>query len=376
MDQMRAILCLTARSSDEQSEPLMLETVLFCPLLTWVSEKLRANGVQRFFIVCGAEFAEKVKSCFSAGSEVTVSDRDDDLLAFLDGDGPVAVLPAAAVPIEDDLEAEENCAFTADARSLRESWGASGTVPGAKKLPGFAAIESAADIQDLSPLCRDDAAERLIAAGVQFVDRYAVYLDPRVRVGRGTVILPGTILRGNTVIGENCEIGPNTVIRDCTVGSGSTVNASQLFESTVGDRTNVGPFAYVRPDSRIGDDIKVGDFVEIKNSTIGSGTKISHLTYVGDSDVGEKVNFGCGTVTTNYDGFEKHRCTIGSGAFLGCNTNLIAPVKVGDGAYTGSTITRDVPADALAIARDRQVIKEGWAAAQRRLRARKPKPER
>ena len=136
----------------------------------------------------------------------------------------------------------------------------------------------------------------------------------------------------------------------------------------MGCRTNIGPFAYVRPGSQIGDDIKVGDFVEVKNSTIGNGTKISHLTYVGDSDVGEKVNFGCGTVTTNYDGFRKYRCTIGDRAFLGCNTNLIAPVTVGEGAYTaaGSTITSEVPPDALAVARARQKNLEGWAARRRR----------
>ena len=112
----------------------------------------------------------------------------------------------------------------------------------------------------------------------------------------------------------------------------------------------MGPFAYIRPNCTIGDHVKVGDFVELKNSVIGDGTKISHLTYVGDSDVGERVNFGCGTVTTNYDGFKKYRCTIGDGAFIGCNTNLVAPVKVGEGAYiaAGSTITDDVPADALA----------------------------
>jgi bifunctional UDP-N-acetylglucosamine pyrophosphorylase/glucosamine-1-phosphate N-acetyltransferase len=158
------------------------------------------------------------------------------------------------------------------------------------------------------------------------------------------------------------------MIRDCTVGEYTTVNASQLNESRVGDHTTVGPFTYVRPKCVIGDHCRVGDFVEVKNSVIGNGTKISHLTYVGDSDVGEKVNFGCGTVTTNYDGNRKFRCTIGDNVFLGCNTNLVAPVTLGDGVYTaaGSTITEDVPADALAIARARQTNKPGWAAAFRK----------
>ena len=136
------------------------------------------------------------------------------------------------------------------------------------------------------------------------------------------------------------------------------------------DGVKIGPFAYIRPNCHVGENVKVGDFVELKNSTIGAGTKISHLTYVGDSDVGERVNFGCGTVTVNYDGFTKFRTTIGDDAFIGCNTNLVAPVKVGDGAYTaaGSTITDDVPGDSLAIARTRQTVKKQWAAKRRARR--------
>ena len=161
-------------------------------------------------------------------------------------------------------------------------------------------------------------------------------------------------------VGNYYQWGKNTPV---AANDETEVNASQLNESTVGAHTTVGPFAYVRPNSKIGDHVKVGDFVEIKNSVIGNGTKISHLTYVGDSDCGERINFGCGTVTTNYDGFKKFRCTIGDDAFIGCNTNLIAPVTVGNGSYiaAGSTITDEVPADSLAIARERQVNKPGWA---------------
>lgn len=212
--------------------------------------------------------------------------------------------------------------------------------------------------------------ERVVALmeqGVEVLDPTTVYLDDEVTVGRGTLLLPGTVLRGRTVIGENCEIGPNAMIRDCVIGDGVVVNASQLNESTVEAGAKIGPFAYVRPHCHVGRDVKVGDFVELKNSVIGPGTKISHLTYVGDSDVGGGVNFGCGTVTVNYDGTAKFRTTIGDGAFIGCNTNLVAPVKVGEGAYTaaGSTITEDVPADSLAIARSIQVNKKQWAAKRR-----------
>lgn len=228
--------------------------------------------------------------------------------------------------------------------------------------------------EELLARVREEAQKRLervavlMEAGVRVLDPTTVYVDESVRVGEGTVILPCTVLRGDTVIGKNCEIGPNTVIRDCTVGEGVVVNASQLNESTVEDGAKVGPFAYVRPNSHIGRNVKVGDFVEIKNSTIGEGTKISHLTYVGDSDVGKGVNFGCGTVTVNYDGVTKFRTTIGDHAFIGCNTNLVAPVTVGEGAYTaaGSTITDEVPPDSLAIARSQQVVKKNWVLRRRK----------
>ena len=215
---------------------------------------------------------------------------------------------------------------------------------------------------------RQYGAVRLMRSGVRVMDPNSVYVGPRVRVEAGTVLLPGVILRGNTVVGPNCQIGPNAMITDCRVGAGVTVNASQLNESTVEDGAKIGPFAYIRPHCHVGKEVKVGDFVELKNSVIGDGTKISHLTYVGDSDVGSKVNFGCGTVTVNYDGSAKYRTTIGDNAFIGCNTNLVAPVKVGDGAYTaaGSTITDDVPVDSLAIARSVQVNKKQWAAKRRR----------
>ena len=202
------------------------------------------------------------------------------------------------------------------------------------------------------------------------MDPNTVYVGPQVMVGPGSLLLPGTILRGKTTIGSGCEIGPNSMIRDCTIGEGVTVNASQLNESSVEGGTTIGPFAYIRPNCHVGREVKVGDFVELKNSTIGDGTKISHLTYVGDSDVGGKVNFGCGTVTVNYDGTSKFRTVIGDRAFIGCNTNLVAPVQIGEGAYTaaGSTITGDVPADSLAIARSVQVNKKQWAAKRRSRR--------
>ena len=205
--------------------------------------------------------------------------------------------------------------------------------------------------------------------GVRVLDMDSTYIDPRVTIGAGTTILPGTILRGHTVIGENCEIGPNAMIVDCEIGDGCVVNASQTYESRLGKKVQVGPFAHIRPHCQVGDGCKVGAYVEIKNAVFGPGTKLSHLTYVGDADVGSGVNFGCGTITSNYDGFRKHRTVIGDNVFVGCNTNLVPPVTVGDGAYiaAGTTVTGDVEADALAIGRVRQEQKPGWARKRREL---------
>lgn len=204
--------------------------------------------------------------------------------------------------------------------------------------------------------------EKIMDGGVTVIAPDNTYIDTDVEVGRDTVIYPGCFLEGNTKIGEACVIGPDTTLRNSIVGNATTVERSVLTDSAVGDNTAVGPFAYLRPNSKVGSNVKIGDFVEVKNSRIDDGTKVSHLTYVGDSDVGKRVNFGCGTVTVNYDGINKHRTVIGDDAFIGCNTNLVAPVTVCEGAYTaaGSTITDEVPENALAIARSRQTNKENW----------------
>lgn len=198
--------------------------------------------------------------------------------------------------------------------------------------------------------------------GVEIPYHQSVVIEENVTIGTGTVILPNTILYSGVVIGENCIIGPNTVIKDSVVGNNVKLNSVQCYQSKVLDGADIGPFVHIRPNSVVGENVHLGNFVEVKNSTIDEGTKVSHLTYVGDSDVGKRVNFGCGTVTVNYDGKNKHRTTIGDDVFIGCNTNLVAPVKIGDGAYTaaGSTITEDVPDDSLGIARARQVNKIDW----------------
>ena len=214
---------------------------------------------------------------------------------------------------------------------------------------------------------------RLLEAGVVMMDPNAVYPDEQVVVGKGTVLLPGTILRGKTMVGENCTIGPNVMLTDTTVEDNVTINSAQVEESVIRTGCEIGPYTHIRPHCDVGEGSKIGAFVQLKNCNLGKGTKMAHLTYVGDADVGERVNFGCGTVTCNYDGNAKHRTTIGNDCFVGCNTNLVAPVTLADGVYTaaGSTVTHDVEQDALVIARARQQVKPGWAAEHRKKKIKK-----
>ena len=203
--------------------------------------------------------------------------------------------------------------------------------------------------------------EKHLDNGVEFISR-DVYIDPEVEIAPGAVILPGCILRGKTKVEAGCVIGPNTLLENTTVGEGSTVNASQCYDSSLGKNNRIGPFTHVRPGTVTQEGVHLGAYVETKNANFAEGNTVSHLTYIGDADVGKYCNFGCGTVTCNYDGEGKFRTTIGDYAFIGCNTNLVAPVKVGDHAYTaaGSTIGHDVPAGALGIERGKQAAIEGW----------------
>ena len=198
--------------------------------------------------------------------------------------------------------------------------------------------------------------------GVSIPFDTGIVIAPGVQIGKETEILRGTTLKGSTVIGEDAVIGPDTTLENCVIGDGAHVTATYGIDAKVGANTEVGPFARLRPGTVIGEKVRIGNFVEIKNSNVGNETKISHLSYIGDTDVGSEVNIGSGCATVNFTGKEKFRTTIGDHAFIGCDTSLVAPVRIGARAYTGagSTITEDVPDDALALGRARQVIKKDW----------------
>ena len=218
--------------------------------------------------------------------------------------------------------------------------------------------------------------EVLEDAGVSFVSTDGVVISPLAKVGRGCLIWPGTVILGESSVGEGSRIGPNTLISSSSVGRDCVINSTQVYSSKIEDHVEIGPFCHIRPNSHIESGVHLGDFIEVKNSHIGRNTGASHLTYIGDADVGENVNFGCGVVTANFDGVNKGRCVIGDRAFIGCNTNLISPVSVGEDAYiaAGSTIIANVPPGVLAIcrAKERRDI-EGEGARRNKLRMERKK---
>lgn len=199
--------------------------------------------------------------------------------------------------------------------------------------------------------------------GVTIIDVENTYIGPNVEIEQDVTIYPGSIINGNTTIKSDAIIGPNSEINNSVIGEASIIKQSVVFDSKIGKQVNVGPFAHIRPETSIGDDVKIGNFVELKKSSLGNDTKVSHLTYLGDAEIGENVNVGCGTITVNYDGVNKNTTTIEPNSFIGCNSNLIAPVTIEEGAYVaaGSTINKDVPKESLAIARAKQENKEGYA---------------
>lgn len=228
-----------------------------------------------------------------------------------------------------------------------------------------------AKLVQLDATLRTRAAERLMAAGVTIFRPETCWIDADVEIGQDTVIEPFVQLLGKTRIGSECRIRSGTVVENSSIADNVLIRQSCIItESDVGQEAKIGPFAHLRPGSEIGEEAHIGNFVETKKALVGKGAKASHLTYIGDAVVGAGSNIGAGVITCNYDGVNKHTTHIGAGVFVGSDSTLVAPIAIGDGAYigAGSCITKDVPKDALAVGRGRQVTKEGWAAARRKSR--------
>ncbi|MBQ7476050.1 MAG: bifunctional UDP-N-acetylglucosamine diphosphorylase/glucosamine-1-phosphate N-acetyltransferase GlmU [Selenomonadaceae bacterium] len=223
-------------------------------------------------------------------------------------------------------------------------------------------INSRIQLAEAEKILRQRKNAELMLSGVTIIDPATTYIDFDVEVGQDTIIYPNTYLEGKTKIGADCVIGPSVRFTNMIVGDNVTAQFSYCHDAEISDGVTFGPYVHVRPNTKISANVKIGNFVEIKNSNIGEGTKLPHLQYIGDTDLGAGCNIGCGTITVNYDGKQKYRTKIGDGVFIGCNSNLVAPVNVEDGAYiaAGSTITEDVPKNNLAIARARQVNKNSW----------------
>lgn len=223
-------------------------------------------------------------------------------------------------------------------------------------------INSRAQLAEGEQILKLRKNRELMDQGVTIIDPNNTYVETSVEVGADTILYPGTILEGETKIGKNCKIGPHTRLTNVIVGDDNYIHFTYGHDCEVKNGADVGPYVHLRPKTVIGDKVHIGNFVEVKNSVVGTGTKFPHLSYIGDSDVGSGVNIGCGTITVNYNGSEKSRTTIKDRAFVGCNSNLVAPVTIGEEGYVGagSTITKDVPSRALAVARGKQRNIEGW----------------
>lgn len=224
-------------------------------------------------------------------------------------------------------------------------------------------VNDRVQLSEAAKLLRKRINNEIMLNGATLIDPDNIYIDSNVTVEQDAVIYPGVTLEGTTVIKEGAVIYPGSRICDSIIGCGTTVQNSVILQSSVGNNSTIGPYAYLRPKSIIGNGCRVGDFVEVKNAQLKDGAKVSHLSYIGDGEIGEKSNIGCGVVFVNYDGKKKSKTIVGKNSFVGCNVNLVAPVTVGDGAYiaAGSTVTADVEPDSLCVARCRQRIISGWA---------------
>lgn len=362
--------------------------VLFKPMVKWVEDACRESGIEKITILPedgGLEFArenidtdilvispnmplisadELVKSGLRHNNEK----RDITFITSgQKGEGSGAtwfrgeILLEALKKLRMQGEVLDSCPTdTENSVNLMEKTATVYKVP--DKYLAFSVMNKA-DLLEINMVANKIVIDRLLQKGVNFYCTDGIVISPDAVIGKDTTIAPGTLIKGRVTIGEDCVIGPNTTIVDSIVEDGCHLISSLIESAVVGRGSRVGPNSHLRPDSVLAAGVKIGNFVEIKNSSIGESTSVAHLTYIGDTDMGAHVNVGCGVVTVNYNGHKKFRSTVGDNAFIGCNTNLVSPVVVKAGAYTaaGSTITADVPENALAIARARQENKPGWA---------------
>lgn len=361
-----------------------LVPVLFRPSLAWVVDCARAAGVEDIRVWADSDdFAADVdvelisgtrlRDFAAAHSEVLVLRGDipllssrlvaDALTAHLDEQRAVTAIEGAGAywfSSKALVSAMSGSDFSFDgaAKSLAS--------PGSAISADGDSVLSTGDTASLAEInlrARLGVINRLLASGVSIPCADGLMISPEAQIAPGTVIMPMTVIKGKSSVGSGCVIGANTVVDNCVIGENVKLDNVQCLCSEIRSGAELGPFVRVRPGSVIGENVHIGNFVEVKNSTIGESTSLSHLSYVGDADIGCGVNFGCGFATANYNGSKKFRTHVGDGAFIGCDNTLVAPVSVGNGAYTaaGSVITEDVPDGALAVARSRQTVKENWA---------------
>ena len=356
-------------------QPLMLQSVMGAPLLAWLANSLFDSGVGRFFLACHPERMQAVCACMPEGAEVTaasesnpadllhvfLSTAEDSERTVLIVTGPAVYLPALAAHGEAKRTGNVcRVPRTAlmDAIDARAPFGRFFREQGepVTDAEGVFPVETPAALPVVSELLRRDRMLRLMKQGVEVYDPASCYVEPTVQLAAGVRLLP--------VVGAGAVIGPWSTVTDSEIGENSVVNASQIEASHVGANAQIGPYARLRENCLLGSGVYVGNFVELKNAAVGADTRLSHLSYVGDAALGERCNVGCGAVTVNYDRVAKQRTTVGDDVFIGCNSSLVAPVTLGDGAYiaAGSVITEDVPAQTLGIARSRQSNKRDWAA--------------
>ncbi len=234
--------------------------------------------------------------------------------------------------------------------------------PVVKDAGEYTAVTDGESLSRITEIIRNRIVRYHVTNGVRITDAKNTYIDCDAVIGKNVVIEPYNFIKGKSIIKDNAVILPGNYIENCIIGSGARIDSSRLYNSFVGAGTRVGPFAYLRPDTVIGENCRIGDFVEIKSSIIGDGSKVSHLTYIGDAELGKDCNVGCGVVFANYDGKNKYRSVVGNRVFIGSNANIVAPVNIADFAFiaAGSTITKAVPSHALAIARARQSVIPDW----------------